>query len=76
MTIPKPSPDIARRTYTQADVAELFGIDYTTVYKKPQLMACRISSRPVRYSMKLIDAILNGEHAETPTRGTKLRRSA
>ncbi len=57
----------AKRGYTHEEMAFLFDVHVTTVYRMPKLMACRIDTgnpRVVRYSRAKVDAILNGE----PTR--------
>jgi len=51
-------------TYTQAQVLQLFNVSRDTLYKQPHIMACRVTARPVRYSKRRIDAILNGTDRE------------
>ena len=52
-----PSPG----AYTHAQVADLFQVARETIYRMPHVMDTRLPGRPVRYSRKKVDAILNGE---------------
>lgn len=56
-------------TYTQAEVLQLFNVAKDTLYKQPHIMACRVTARPVRYSKRRIDAILNGTDREQSVSG-------
>lgn len=56
-------------TYTQAEVLQLFNVAKDTLYKQPHIMACRVTARPVRYSKRRIDAILNGTDNEQSVTG-------
>lgn len=54
---------IEARAYTQSQVAAMLQIGVTHLYERPDVMACRLPGRPVRYSKKKIDALLDGEAA-------------
>ena len=54
---------IPAAVYTHEEVASLFAVERSRIYEMPHVMACRLPGKPVRYSMRRIDAILNLEDA-------------